>query len=65
MESCTEGIANDLEDMSVLGLNGLMQYLMVPRKQSGHGIWILLGKLGRAFNIGEEEGNGASGESLP
>src|SRR5689334_12047076 len=64
MESSTECIADDLEDISVLGLNGLVQDLMMPREKSWHGIGILLRQLGTTFNIGEEEGDSASGKMV-
>jgi len=48
-----------LKDISIVRLNGLMQYLVMAREQSRHGIRILLCEFGTAFNIGEEEGDGA------
>jgi hypothetical protein len=44
-------------------LNGLFQDFVMSRKQGKYGIRILLCQFGAALDVGEEEGDGARGES--
>jgi hypothetical protein len=57
LEGRREGIAYHFKDKSVMRLNGPVQNLMVPRKQSRHRIGILLCKFGTAFDIGKKKCN--------
>lgn len=45
-------------------LNAPVQNFMVPRKQRGHFLWILLCQFRAAFNIREKESNGARWEII-
>jgi hypothetical protein len=53
-------VAYNLKDISIAGLNGLAQNLMVTREQGRHRIRILLCDFGAAFDVGEEESNGTT-----
>jgi hypothetical protein len=55
VERGREGIADDLEDISVRSMNGSIQNLVMSRQKSGHFVRMFLREFGRAFNISEEE----------
>jgi hypothetical protein len=53
MERRSKRIAHQLKDISLIRLNGLIENLMMPRKQSRHFIRMLLCEFGAAFDIRE------------
>ena len=63
VESRGKRIPNNLKDIAVIRLNGLIQNLMVPRKQRRQRVRILLRQFSAAFDIGEEKCDGACRDS--
>ncbi len=55
-------VADDLENIAVMCFNHLMQDLIMARQKNRHGVWILLRQFRAAFDVGEEEGDGARGK---
>src|SRR6266545_13214 len=62
VECYSKRIPNNLKNVAVMRLNGLVENFMMPRKQSRHRIRILLRQFCAAFDISKEERNGARGE---
>jgi hypothetical protein len=61
MERGAKGVAHDLKDMAVMGLDGRAQDGVVPRPQGFPRIATLARKFGAALDVREEEGDGAGG----
>ena len=60
MKSSTKGIPDNLKDISVLRLNGLAQYFMMPRHESRHFVRIFLRKFRTAFDVCKKKCNGTA-----
>ena len=56
-----KGIADGLEDMAAVGFDGLAEQGVVVGEGETHGLGELLPELGAALDVGEQEGDGASG----
>jgi hypothetical protein len=63
MERYAKGIANDLKDIAMVCLTGRLQNGVVACPQGFPPIGVLLREFGAAFNICEDESNGARRES--
>jgi hypothetical protein len=62
MERGAKGISNGLENMPMMRSNGLIQDLMMACEQGWHRVGIFLREPCAAFDVGEEEGDGAGGK---
>jgi hypothetical protein len=51
MKGAAKRIANDLKDNPAVAFDGVIQNLMVPRQESGHGIRMFLCQFRTAFDI--------------
>ena len=61
VECRTESIAYDLKDIAVVGFDRATQNSMVPRPRGFPRVRIFLREFRTAFDVGEEEGDGAGG----
>jgi hypothetical protein len=59
MECSTKGIADDLEDITMLCINRGLQNGMVAISQCLPQVWMLLCDFGTAFDVRKEEGYSA------
>ncbi len=64
MKGCAEGIPDDLIDITVVSFNCLAQYRVVARVRDGHRLGLFLPQARAAFDIGEEESDGACREGV-
>ena len=62
MERCTECIAYDLKDVTMIGFNGAAQNVMMPRPRGFPCIGVLARQLGTAFDVREEESDRTGGK---
>jgi len=61
-EGDLEGVADGLEDRAAVGFDGGAQAGVVAFEGTGHRLLVLLPALGRAFDVGEQEGDRGGGE---
>src|SRR5512139_1396191 len=60
MKRDTERIADDLKDIPTIQFHRILQYDMMPRPRAFPCFRMFACKPGRTFNVGEQEGDGAS-----
>ncbi len=56
-----EGVANGLEDVSIVRFDGLPEDLIVAAQSGLHGGWVAFPHPGRAFYVRKQKGDGAGG----
>jgi hypothetical protein len=63
LEYRAEPIAQRMKNMSVMRSDRVLQQRIVTGERRLHGLRMLLEEPGRAFDVGEEKGDGAAGQS--